>query len=96
MLRARIPADCYTPDPAAEYSPYEDRLWCYDEILTPPMRLELLRSGNDIKAWTKFFHDEHCLYASRKLALAVDRRLPLLDSKSMSLHHSNHCAKDMA
>lgn len=96
MMRGWIPDDCFTPEPAAEYAPFDDRLWFYDENLTLPMSPDVLRNGDDVTAWTKTFHDEHCLYAWRKLALAVDRRLPLVDSKTMNLHHSTHCSKQIA
>jgi hypothetical protein len=99
MLRSWIPHECYTPEPGDEYSPFDDRAWFYDKNLTQPMvgsDLDVLRNGDDITAYTKFFHDEHCLYAWRKLALAVEKRLPLVDSKTMSLHHSTHCSKRIA
>jgi hypothetical protein len=99
MLRSWIPDDCYTSDPAAEYAPFEDRAWFYDKNLTRPILgpdLDVLRNGDDITAYTKYFHDEHCLYAWRKLALAVEKRLLLVDSKTMSLHHTTHCSRRIA
>lgn len=96
MMRGWIPNECYTPDPADEYSPFTDRQWYYDYNLTIPMEPEVLIGGDDVTAYTKTFHDEHCLYAWRKLALAVERRLPLIDSKAADLHHSTHCALQIA
>lgn len=96
MMRGWIPAECYTPEPSDEYSPWTDRKWYYDYNLTKPMELEVLNSGDDVTAYTKTFHDEHCLYAWRKLALAVENRLPLVDTKTMNLHHSTHCALQIA
>jgi len=99
MLRSWIPDACYTPEPSEEYSPFDDRAWFYDKNLTSPMLgsdLDVLRNGDDITAYTRYFHDEHCLYAWRKLAIAVERRLPLVDSKTMSLHHSTHCSQRIA
>jgi hypothetical protein len=99
MLRSWIPDDCYTPEPGDEYTPFDDRAWFYDKNLTQPILgsdLDVLRNGDDITAFTRFFHDEHCLYAWRKLHLAVAKRLPLIDSKTMSLHHSTHCSQRIA
>jgi len=69
--------------------------WFEDQHLTKRMnasRLESLRNGDDMVAYTRSFHDEHCLYAWRKLSIAVERRMPMIDSKSLSYHHSQHCA----
>jgi hypothetical protein len=99
MLASWIPDECYTPEPRDEYSPYDDRAWFWDYNMTKPMLgadLERKRRGDDITGYTKFFHDEHCLYAWRKLHLAVEHRRPLVDSKTMSLHHSTHCSKRIA
>jgi hypothetical protein len=99
MLRSWIPRDCYSPEPADEYHPFDDREWFFDKALTRRMLgkdLNKLRNGDDITAYTKTFHDEHCLYAWRKLHLAVEKRLKLVDSKTMSLHHTTHCAKRVA
>jgi hypothetical protein len=99
MLRSWIPQDCYTPEPADEYRPFDDRAWYSDKALTKQMQgkdLDALRNGEDFIAYTKTFHDEHCLFAWRKLHLAVEKRLRLVDSKTMSLHHTTHCSQRVA
>jgi len=99
MLASWIPDECYDPDPRDEYAPYDDRAWFWDYNMTVPMvgaDLDKKRQGEDITGYTKFFHDEHCLYAWRKLHLAVEKRHQLVDSKTMSLHHSTHCSKRIA
>jgi hypothetical protein len=99
MLASWIPTECYEPEPRDEYAPYDDRAWFWDYNMTIPMvgeDLERKRRGDDITGYTKFFHDEHCLYAWRKLHLAVEKRRKLVDSKTMDLHHSTHCSKRIA
>ncbi|KAH8805509.1 hypothetical protein F5884DRAFT_799572 [Xylogone sp. PMI_703] len=96
MQRSWIPDACYFPEPASEYDPFTDRDWFLDINLTLPLLpadIEKLRLGDAITAYTKYFHDEHCLYAWRKLSLVVHKRLPFIDTKSWDLAHSTHCAK---
>jgi len=97
MLRSWTPDECYADDPVTEYSPFDDRAWFYDIKFTRQIvgsDLDVLRNGDDIMAHTKYFHNEHYLW--RKLFLAVARRLPLVDSKTMSLHHTMHCSQRIA
>ncbi|ETN38307.1 uncharacterized protein HMPREF1541_06338 [Cyphellophora europaea CBS 101466] len=100
MLRSWIPPLCYHPAPTQDYTPFDDRPWYYDHNLTQPITsatdLDALRTGANLTAYTNTFHDEHCLYAWRKLALAVQHRWRWLDTKTMSLAHSEHCAKRIA
>ena len=99
MLASWIPSECYDPSIRDEYAPYDDRAWFWDYNMTIPMvdaDLERKRRGDDITGYTKFFHDEHCLYAWRKLHLAVQQRKRLVDSKTMDLQHSTHCSKRIA
>ncbi|TAQ88649.1 hypothetical protein B7494_g3026 [Chlorociboria aeruginascens] len=97
MQRSWIPDACYFPEPSNEYHPFDDRQWYVDKKLTIKMNntngLQKLRDGEEIVGYTATFHDEHCLYCWRKLAIAVERRLPMIDSKSASFHHSTHCAQ---
>jgi hypothetical protein len=99
MQRSWIPDECYFSDPSEEYHPFDDREWYADESLTTKLsdsELLQLRNGDDILVFTKFFHEEHCLFAWRKLAIAVERRLPYIDTQSADLHHSTHCSKQVA
>jgi hypothetical protein len=97
MQRSWIPDACYFPEPSNEYHPFDDREWFLDDRLTIPLNdsngLQKLRDGEEMVGYTATFHDEHCLYCWRKLAIAVENRLPLIDSKSASFHHSTHCAQ---
>jgi hypothetical protein len=96
MLRSWIPDACYFTEPSHEYDPFGDREWFADANLTQPADLEKLRAGDDYVGYTRHFHMEHYLYAWRKLAIAVEQRKPFLDSKSYSLGHATHCAKQIA
>jgi hypothetical protein len=99
MFHGWIPQDCHTEEPADEYHVFDDRLWYFDKALTRQIQgkdLDALRNGDDLTAYTKTFHDEHCLYAWRKLHLAVEKRLRLVDSKTMNLHHTTHCSQRIA
>lgn len=96
MQRSWIPEACYFSEPGNEYTPFDDRPWYYDSNLTQKIEgkdLDRLRNGDDLMAYTQSFHHEHCLYCYRKLAIAVEKRLPYIDSKTASFHHSTHCAK---
>jgi len=98
MQRAWIPDACYFSEPSEDYHPFVDRIWFSDEALTKPLNnteLQWLREGDDLVAYTWSFHDEHCLYCWRKLAIAVERRLPMIDSKTADFHHSTHCASGL-
>jgi hypothetical protein len=96
MQRSWIPDACYFSEPSAEYDPFSDRDWFLDYNMSQPANLERLRSGDEVLAYTKYFHDEHCLYSWRKLALAVKYKLPMVDSKTYNEHHTAHCTKRIA
>ncbi len=100
MQRSWIPKACYFAEPGDEYHPFDDRPWFYDTNLTQPLDqngLNKLRHGDDFTAYTPhFFHHDHCLYVWRKLAIAVERKLPLVDSKTGDMAHSHHCAREIA
>ncbi|KAL9112878.1 MAG: hypothetical protein Q9227_002955 [Pyrenula ochraceoflavens] len=96
MHRSWIPHACYFSEPSEDYDPYNDRDWFADENMTIPANLDLLRSGDLEVAFTHYFHDEHCLYGWRKLAIAVERKMDMIDSKSYDLQHTSHCSKMIA
>jgi hypothetical protein len=99
MHRSWIPDACYFPEPGHEYRPFRDRQWFQDEYLTipaTPEMLDRLESGDEKMAYAEYFHDEHCVYAWRKLDMAVRMRKPYIDSKTFDDHHTMHCAKRIA
>lgn len=95
MFGAWIPSACHVDVPKDDDHPFEDRLWFRDEALTEPISYEVLKSGNESLIYAGFFHDEHCLFAWRSLAVAVSKRLPLIDSLSNDIVHSIHCSKSI-
>ncbi|KAH8820168.1 hypothetical protein F5884DRAFT_744529 [Xylogone sp. PMI_703] len=99
MYSSWIPDICYTTEPAPEYDPYSDLDWYSDVDLKYPLterEMAGLRQGNFTRVYTTWrYHDQHCLYAWRKLAIAVEKRLPFIDTKSVEIEHSEHCAKNL-
>jgi hypothetical protein len=77
MQHSWIPASCYFPEPGDEYDPFNDREWFVDKNLTQPLdegQKAMLLRGDDLWVYTKYYHNEHCLYNWRKLAIAVSQR----------------------
>jgi hypothetical protein len=90
---------CYVSSPAKEFDPFGDWKWFLDEAMKHPLTeadLDKLRSGDLEMAYTRHFHDEHCLYNWRKLAIAVEEKRAMIDSLSAQLHHSAHCVRSIA
>jgi hypothetical protein len=96
MQRAWIPPECYFPDAVDDYDLFRDRQWFQDENLTIPSNTQRLESGDELLAYTRYWHDEHCTYVFRKLALAVDLRKTLVNRRLANIRHSTHCAKTIA
>lgn len=96
MQRSWIPHACWFPEPNDEYDPFRDRLWYADADFIQPADIGKLERGDDYWGFTKYFHDEHCLYAWRKLTIAVEKRKSMIDSQSADIGHSTHCAKRIA
>jgi hypothetical protein len=96
MQRAWIPPECYFEEPIADYDVFRDRSWYSDANLTIPSNIERLESGDEFLAYTRYWHDEHCTYVFRKLAIAVENRKFMVNSRLVNIHHSNHCARMIA
>ena len=96
MQRAWIPPECYFPAAVDDYDLFRDRQWFQDENLIIPSNTERLESGDELLAYTRYWHDEHCTYVFRKLALAVDLGRTLVNRRLANIHHSTHCAKTIA
>jgi hypothetical protein len=54
-----------------------------------------LWNGSHIKIYTHVYHDQHCLFQWRKLMYAMDHNQPYIDNKTISFHHSGHCADQL-
>jgi hypothetical protein len=96
MQRSWIPPECYFPEPADEYDVFRDRVWYDDAWLTIPSSVESLESGDTTLTYTRYWHDEHCAYVLRKMALAVHLGKKMINSIPANIHHANHCAKAIA
>lgn len=96
MQRAWIPRQCYFPEPANEYNPFNDRAWFLDATLKTPADVKGLESGDVPVAYVENFHQEHCTYNWRKLAIAVEKKARWIDSRVGNIHHATHCALGLA
>jgi hypothetical protein len=94
MLGAWVPNECFIDAPTG-YHPFMDRVWYRDSNLTELIDIDSLMAGNEAEIWTPFFHEEHCLFCWRRLASAVERRVPMTDSITHNIGHSTHCAKSL-
>jgi len=96
MLRAWVPDACYFPEPDSEYDIFHDRPWFEDWNMTRPADMQKVITGvENYEIFASRFHNDHCLYVWRKLSIAVERGLPLLDEKSADRVHADHCAMMM-
>ena len=96
MQRAWIPPECYFPKATEDYDTFRDRKWYLDTKMTIDADVEKLEAGEVPVAYTRYWHDEHCTYLFRKLALAVDMGKNMINSKALDIEHSNHCALAIA
>ncbi|GAW20957.1 hypothetical protein ANO14919_104700 [Xylariales sp. No.14919] len=102
MMSAWVPEACSFPELIADNAgTFENWLFFSDEETKNPIagaELDGVRVGNYTKVFSSHgtAHDLHCLYAWRKLNLAVESGAKLIDTKSRSLHHTTHCAKHIA
>ncbi|KAM3065805.1 hypothetical protein ACMFMG_009971 [Clarireedia jacksonii] len=96
MLSSWVPDACYFDGAEQGYDVFSDLPWFADPFLKQPLTdLEMMhvRAGNYSHVYTTWsYHDEHCLYTWRKLAMAMERRLPYIDTKTANEEHSLHCA----
>jgi hypothetical protein len=91
MMASWIPNECYIEEPSD--GDEKQFLWFTDKNLTQPFSSDDYATGNYAVLYTDAsFHDKHCIHTWRKLMIALEQRLPLLDSKTADFHHSRHCA----
>jgi hypothetical protein len=93
MNYAWVPDKCFFSTPMEEYHPFDDREWFLDSNLTSGANTTRLISGDELSAYTAYYHEEHCLYTWRKLAIAVAMKSSWIDSKSADIHHHTHCSR---
>ncbi|KAF7877011.1 uncharacterized protein EAF02_008231 [Botrytis sinoallii] len=96
MLSSWVPEACYFTD-EGDYDVFDDLPWYSDPFLRQPLNtteMMNVRAGNYGHVYTTWaYHDEHCLYTWRKLAMAMEKRLPMVDTKTADEEHSQHCAR---
>lgn len=96
MMRAWVPPECYYTDIIDDYDIFRDREWFADTDFATPADISRLESGDEELAYTRFWHDEHCTYIFRKLAIAIDKRYPAVTAYEVNIEHSHHCASMIA
>lgn len=96
MQRAWIPPECWFSEPDEEYNVFRDRMWYQDTNLTIPADIDGMESGDVRLAYTRYWHDEHCAYVLRKLALAVSLQKKMINFVPANIKHANHCSRTIA
>lgn len=101
MLGAWVPEKCFFKELVDEYNgTFENWKWYSDEDHTHEItgfELEALQVGSYTRIFTSSIaHDLHCLYAWRKVAIALERNLGLIDSRSVTFSHATHCTKHIS
>lgn len=96
LLSCWVPDACYTSEPSEGFDPYSELRWFSDPDLTQPLNereIEGMRTGEFNIVWTDWqYHHHHCIYLWRKLAVAVENRIPFTDTRTAEFAHSLHCA----
>jgi len=95
MGRYWAPPECSFDDHGSveEFNPFQDREWFLDTDLKIPASVARLESGDEVRAFTQYWHDEHCTYMFRDLAMAVMMKRKLVTELVGSVHHFKHCSQ---
>ncbi|PMD45849.1 hypothetical protein L207DRAFT_400627, partial [Hyaloscypha variabilis F] len=91
-----MPSQCVFKELSDRFPVFEDRTWYTDPDLSIPIPPEELWRGEHDPIYTKRYHGEHCLFQWRKLQYAMHNRKEFIDNKTVSLHHSGHCADELS
>ncbi|ORY70414.1 uncharacterized protein BCR38DRAFT_471714 [Pseudomassariella vexata] len=91
-----MPPQCVFPELTSAHPVFEDRKFYKDRNMTMELAPEQLWAGEEIMVYTHRYHGEHCLFQWRKLQYAMDHRMEFLDNKTISLHHTTHCADQLS
>jgi hypothetical protein len=87
------PPECSFAATDKDYYAFRDRKWFLDKALTVDADASLLESGDLRIAWTKYWHDEHCVFVMRTLAMALARKEKMVTGMVADIDHVNHCAR---
>ncbi|KAI1198903.1 hypothetical protein F5X97DRAFT_322960 [Nemania serpens] len=96
MFYGWMPARCVFDELTQSLPIFEDRTYYSDKNMSQALLPEQLWAGEYKLAYTSRYHDEHCLFQWRKLQYAMANRLEFIDNKTISLHHTNHCADQLS
>ncbi|KAF2035099.1 hypothetical protein EK21DRAFT_41515, partial [Setomelanomma holmii] len=91
-----MPRQCSWREFSDQWPVFEDRQWYSDVNMTIPIPVEDLWAGRYVHIYTSKYHGEHCLFQWRKLQYAMDQRKEFLDKKTISVHHTSHCADQIS
>ena len=95
MIYGWVPPQCYFEELSSQYSPFIDREWYTDDTFTVRISPEEIWTGKHAHIYAHWYHGQHCLFLWRKLALAVQKRSPFLDTKALSVEHADHCSSQI-
>lgn len=94
MGRTWVPPECFfledTEDPTVL-----EKDWYLDPKMTIPADPDVVAAGELELGYTQHYHEEHCLYVMRQLAVAVALKKPMVPSIVGRLHHINHCTMNI-
>lgn len=95
MGRTWVPPECFYDEDVANDPTLLDKDWYMDWNLTIPADEALVASGDLELVYTQHYHEEHCLYVMRQIAVALALKKPMIPSIVARLGHINHCAQNI-
>lgn len=98
MVYGWMPPACYFANLSSQYQPFTDRDWYSDPDFASDSKIaaEDIWAGKHTHIFVHRYHTEHCLFLWRKLAWAVEAKSEWLDTKTLSVSHTDHCAKQLS
>ncbi|KAL7952897.1 hypothetical protein V8C34DRAFT_318645 [Trichoderma compactum] len=90
-----MPKHCVYKELSDRYPVFEDRKWYLEKDMINEVKSEELWRGSNIKVYTHIYHGEHCLFQWRKIMFAINNHEQDIDNKTISIHHSSHCADQL-
>lgn len=98
MLYGWVPPACYFSNLSMQYEVFSDREWYSDSDFGAASKvpIEDIWAGKHQHLYVHRYHTEHCLFLWRKLAWAIKEKSPWLDTKTLTVSHTDHCSKQLA
>ncbi|KAL7928079.1 hypothetical protein V8C35DRAFT_326250 [Trichoderma chlorosporum] len=69
--------------------------WYLEQDMINEVEPEALWRGSNIKVYIRIYHGEYCLFQWRKIMFAINNQELYIDNKTISIHHSSHCADQL-